>query len=206
MRIRLDEIPQRCHEDRISAKETNSLNLPQALKIPDAIAGVEKEWAKLKKIPAWQPTNQKRERRDRWSKNVGQKTSFRTIDGSVSSQEFGVRTSTPKVQRSSCTPMRYCERWFWILCGNHWTWIISITNDSSQSHGYHLQTAGLRTSNWRNICWNTCKNGICSKIIWISSPRIIVQYRRPSFSSRTKSVRHPLVGLLWEKTIWESFY
>ena len=47
----------------------------------------------------------------------------------------------------------------------HWTRIISITNDSSKSHGYHLQTAGLRrTSCWRRICLYPGKNGGCTQI------------------------------------------
>ena len=54
MRIRLEGIPQRYHEDYIAAKGINSLShynlahkfipMPQALKIPDAKAAVEKEW------------------------------------------------------------------------------------------------------------------------------------------------------------------
>ena len=36
----------------------------------------------------------------------------------------------------------------------HRTRIISITNDSSKSHGYHIQIAWLRgTSSWRSICF-----------------------------------------------------
>ena len=52
MRIRLEGIPQRYHEDHIAAQGINSLShyklfhkfipMPQALKIPDAKAAVEK--------------------------------------------------------------------------------------------------------------------------------------------------------------------
>ena len=52
------------HQDHTAAKGMNSLNhyslvhkfipMPQALRIPDAKAAVEKEWGKLEKIPAWQ--------------------------------------------------------------------------------------------------------------------------------------------------------
>ena len=76
------------------------------------------------------------------------------------------RQSTKKCKRSSCTPRRQCERWFWILCSIHWTRFISITNDSSKSHGYHIQTARVRrTSSWRSICLYPAKNGRCSKNI-----------------------------------------
>ena len=59
MRIRLEGVPHRYHEDRISAKGINLLSrynlvhkfipMPQASKKPDAKAAVEKEWEKLKK-------------------------------------------------------------------------------------------------------------------------------------------------------------
>ena len=65
-RIRLEGVPHRYHEDHITAKGINSLSrynlahkfipMPQALKIPDAKAAVEKEKGKLEKIPAWQLT------------------------------------------------------------------------------------------------------------------------------------------------------
>ena len=66
MRIRLEGIPQRYNEDHITAKGKNSLNhynlvhkfnpMPQALKIRDAKAAVDKEWETLEKILAGQLT------------------------------------------------------------------------------------------------------------------------------------------------------
>ena len=54
MRIRLEGVPHRYHEDHVSAIVINSLShynlvhkfipMPQASKIPDAKAAVEKEW------------------------------------------------------------------------------------------------------------------------------------------------------------------
>ena len=65
MRIRLEGAPHRYHEDHIAGKGTNSLShynlvhkfipVPQAMKIPNAKAAVEK-MRKLEKIPAWQLT------------------------------------------------------------------------------------------------------------------------------------------------------
>ena len=47
----------------------------------------------------------------------------------------------------------------------HRTRIISISNDSRQDHGYHLQTAGLRwTSSRCSISLYPGKNGRCSQI------------------------------------------
>ena len=72
-------------------------------------------------------------------------------------------------------------------------------NDSSKSHGYHLQIATLRwTSSGRSICLYPGENGRCSKIIENSKigvsrhldsstttqmAKIMVQYGRPSCSS-----------------------
>ena len=52
------------HEDHIAGKGYNSMNhynlvnkfipMPQAMKIPDAKAAVDKEWKKLEAISAWQ--------------------------------------------------------------------------------------------------------------------------------------------------------
>ena len=65
-RPRLEWVGHKPHQDHITAKGTNStthyslvhkfITMPQALKIPDANAAVEKEWEKLEKIPAWQLT------------------------------------------------------------------------------------------------------------------------------------------------------
>ena len=59
MRIQLEGVPQRYHEDHITAKGVHSLNhynhvhkfipVHQAMKIPDAKAAVENIWEKLEK-------------------------------------------------------------------------------------------------------------------------------------------------------------
>ena len=51
---------------------------------------------------------QKQERGDRWSKDRRQESSFCFLDGSLSSQEFGVGTQLSEIQRPRCTP-----RWHW---------------------------------------------------------------------------------------------
>ena len=61
-RRRLEGTLHENHEDHIAGKGISSLNhynlvhkvipLPKAMIIPDAKAAVDKEWAKLKKIPA----------------------------------------------------------------------------------------------------------------------------------------------------------
>ena len=80
---------------------------------------------------------------DRWSKDEGYKSSFCLTDWHLSFEECRIGDKAPKIQRSSCTPRRHCERWFWIVCSIYRTRIISITNDGSKNHGYHLQIAGV---------------------------------------------------------------
>ena len=65
----MEGAPHRYHEDHIAGKGMSSVShykivhtfipTPQAVKIPDAKAAVEKEWEKLEKIPAWQLTKVK---------------------------------------------------------------------------------------------------------------------------------------------------
>ena len=164
-RLRMGESLPNHHEDHIAGKGDNSLQhynlvhkfipMPQAMKIPAAKAAVDKEWEKLEKIPAWKMTKvRSRKRGDRWSKDEGRKSSFRLTDGHMSFENCWVGGKAPKIQRSSCTPRWYCKRRLRVLRSIHRTRIISITNDSSKGHGYHIQTARMRrTSSWRSICW-----------------------------------------------------
>ena len=71
-RKRLESTLPRNHEDHIAEKGINSINhynlvhkiipTPQAMKIPDAKAAVDKEWDKREKIPAWQMDKMKSKR------------------------------------------------------------------------------------------------------------------------------------------------
>ena len=79
-------------QDHITAKGMNSLThysrvhifilVPQALKFPDAKAAVDKEWEKLKKIPAWQlmKVKNKKEVIDE-ARNKGRKVHFASLMG-----------------------------------------------------------------------------------------------------------------------------
>ena len=162
------------HEDHIAGRGDNSLQhynlvhifnlMPQAMQIPAAKAAVDDEWEKIEKIPAWKLTKVRSisEVIDE-ARTKGIKVHFAHW-WTLSFEECRIGGKAPKIQRSSCTPRWHCERWFWILCSIHRTRIISITNDSSKSFGYHIQTARMRrTSSWRSICLG--QNGRCSKII-----------------------------------------
>ena len=62
-RQRAESLQSKIHEDRIAGKGFTSMThynlahklipMPQAMKIPDAKAAVDKEWKKLETIPAW---------------------------------------------------------------------------------------------------------------------------------------------------------
>ena len=92
-RPRLEGAGHKPHQYHIPARRTNSMThrclvhkfiqMPKALKtFQMQKAAVEKNW---RKIPAWQLESQKQERSDRWSKEERKKSSFRVIDGSLSS-------------------------------------------------------------------------------------------------------------------------
>ena len=153
-RLRMEESPPNYREDHIAGTGDNSLQhynlvhkfipMPQAMKIPAAKAALDKEWEKLEKIPAWELTKVRSKKR--WSMKQGRRAQqfILLTDGHLSFEECRIGGKAPKIQRSSCAPRRYCEKWFWVLCSIHWTRVISITNDSSKSHGYHIQTARVR--------------------------------------------------------------
>ena len=131
-----------------------------------------------------------------------------------------LETKAPKVQRSSCTPRRYCKRRLRVLRSIHWTRIFSITNDGSKSHGFYIKTTRLRgTRSRRSICLYRSENGRCSKIVKNSQigvsrhldsstttqmAKIMVQYGRPSCSSWAESVRSSFGRTIMRKAIWEN--
>ena len=115
----------------------------------------------------------------------------------------------------------HCERRLWIVCTIHWTRIFSITNDSSQDHGYHLQTAWMRRrSSRRSISLHSSKNGGRSEMAQSSMVRmsrfvntssttqvakVTVKHWRSRGSSCAKIVRTSTCRSLVGKTIWERF-
>ena len=178
-----------------------------------------KNWRKFRR-----GTWRKSEVRKRWSMKQGrraQKFIFPHWWDICHLRKCRIGGKAPKIQRSSCTPRRHCERWYWILCSIHWTRIISIWNDGSKSHGYHIQIARVRTtSSWRSICsypgkkWNSLQNYLEFKKIWMSRQmdpstttrmsKIMVQYGRPSRSSWKESVRSSFGRTVMGKAIWEN--
>ena len=72
--------------------------MPQAIKIPDAKAALDKEWKKLETIPAWQLDKVKSKKEDILEAQKSQKESpLCYIDGLMSSKEFGVKATISEV-------------------------------------------------------------------------------------------------------------
>ena len=156
---------------------------------------------KLEKISAWNLTKvrSKSEVIDE-ARTKDAKVHFASLIDISSFEECRIGGKAPEIQRSSCTPKRYCERWFWILCSIHWTKIISLSNDGSKSHGYHFQIAGLRwTSSRCSICLYPGENGRCSQIIENSKNRICpdiwIRLPRHKWPKSWSSLEDPVVPL-----------
>ena len=165
------------------------------MKIPAAKAAVDKEWEKLEKISAWNLTKvrSKKEVIDE-ARMSGPTVHFASL----------MDTCHLKNAELEAKHQKYEGRLV-LRGGIYRTRIISITNGSSQDHGYHIQIAWLRkTSSWRSICLYPSQNGRCSKITKNSKfgmsrhldsstttqmAQIMVQYGRSSCSSWAKSVR-----------------
>ena len=178
------------------------------MKIPAAKAAVDKEREKLAKIPPWKLTKVTSEKEviDEARTNDAQ-VHFASLMDMCHLKKAELETQHQKLGRLSCTTRWFCERRFRSLCSIQRKRVISITNDSSQCHGDHIQIARVRrTSSWRSIGLHPSKNGRCSQIIENSKigvsrhldsstttqvAKIMVQYGRPSRSSWAKSVRSP---------------
>ena len=138
------------------------------------------------------------------------------IEGHLSSQECGVRTKAPNIQRTSRAPRRRCARrlrCIRCICSIYGRRIVCFANDGCKSDGRHCETSWLcTTSRRRSICLHTRKVEDAPRLLnnpksecpdmWTQVANILLNYWRPSGSSWTKVVRTstcwPLVG----KTIW----
>ena len=156
-RMRMEETLPKYHEDHITGKGDNSLQhynmvhkfipIPQAMKIPAAKAAVGKEWEKLEKLPAWDKTEvrNKSEVIDE-ARTKGMKVYFASLMDICHLKNAELETTHQQYKGRVVLRGDICERWFWFSCSIHWTRINSITNDSSQDHGYHIQGAQEKQS------------------------------------------------------------
>ena len=112
------------HENHIAGKGFTSMShnnlvhkfilVPQALKIRDAKAAVDKEWKKLETIPAWQmeKVNRQKEEVILEAQRDKNKVHFATI-----TYIFHLKNAElePKLQGSSRAPWGHCKRRLWSL-------------------------------------------------------------------------------------------
>ena len=162
-RLRMGESLPTHHEDHIAGKEDNSLQhynlvhkfipMPLAMKIPAAIAAVDEEWEKLEKISAWNLTKvrSKKEVIDE-ARTKGAKVHFASLMDICHLKNAELEAKHQKYK------VRVVLRGDIVKddCGSYAVFrarIISISSDSSKSHGYHIQTSRVRrTSSWCSIC------------------------------------------------------
>ena len=129
-RPRIESNTKRSHEDHVAGKGQNSvlqynsvhkfIAVPQAMKILDAKAAVDKEWKKLETVPAGQLDKVKSKKeiildaqRDKKKVHVA------TLMDICHLKKCRVRTKMSEVQRSSRAPWWQCKRRPWSLCSLH---------------------------------------------------------------------------------------
>ena len=162
-RLRNGESVPNHHEDHIAGKGDNSLQhynlvhkfipMPQAMKIPAAKAAVDQEWEKLEKISAWNLTKVRSKKQViEEARTTGIKVLFASPMDICHLKNAELDTKHQKYKRQSRTARLHCERRFRIIRSIYWTRIISVTNDSSKSYGYHSKATRMRrTSSRRSI-------------------------------------------------------
>ena len=134
--------------------------MPQALKIPDAKAAVEKELEKLDKIPAWELTNvrNKNEVIDE-ARNKCKTVRFASL---MDLQPFQKDKGRSLLRGDSGSCAVFTAQG-----------IISITNDGCKSNGRKIKIMGIRrTSSRRNMCLHPGQNGRCTIIVENSEVRM----------------------------------
>ena len=154
-RMRMGESLPTHHEDHIAGKGDNSLQhynlahkfipMPQATKIPAAKAAADKEWENLEKIPAWNLTKvrSKKEVIDE-ARMSGAKVHFASLMDICHLQNAELEAKHQKYKG------RVVLRGD-IVKDDSGSYAVFTEQGSSasqmtaaKSHGYHLQTAGLR--------------------------------------------------------------
>ena len=118
-RVRMEESLPKYHEDHIEGKGDKSLQhynlvhkfilMPQAMKKPAAKAAMEKEW---EKFSAWNLTKvrSKKEEVIDEARTKGARVHFASLMDICHLKSAELETRHKKIQRSSCTPRRHCER------------------------------------------------------------------------------------------------
>ena len=116
------------HEDHIAGRGVTSVNhhnlvykfiqMPTAIKIPDAKAAVDKEWKKLETIPAWKREKVRSKKEVILEAQRGKRSPLCFTDGHLSLEKCGVGTETSDGQRTCGTPWWHYETWLMRLFCN----------------------------------------------------------------------------------------
>ena len=114
-RQRAESLQSRIHEDRITGKSFTSMThynmvhkfipMPQAMKIPDTKAAVDKEWKKLESIPAWNLENLRAKRRLFWKHRKKHKVHVASVMDKCHLKNAELEPKFTEVQRQSRAPV-----------------------------------------------------------------------------------------------------
>ena len=194
------------------------------MKIPVAKAAVDQEMWKIGEnfgVEPWRKVRSKKEVIDE-ARTTGAKVHFASLMDICPFEKCWIGGKAPKIQRSSCTPRRLLwKTWFRFLRSIDRTRIISITNDSSKKSwiSYPDCQVVMDKQQTQYLAYTQVKMERCSKIIENSKigmsrhldsstttqmAKIMVQFGRPSRSSRAKSVWSSFGRTVMGKAIWEN--
>ena len=153
--------------------------MPQATKIPDAKAAVDKEWKKLDTIPAWNLEKDKTKKEAVLeAQRDNKKVHFASLMDICTSKKCRDRTNMA-AQRQSRAQRRHCKGRLRSLRSLHRTRLICITDDCCEIHGRYCSCDGQAAdvvSAYTHVNWTMLLN--CPKfrnhnveIVWIRLPR-----------------------------------
>ena len=126
---------------------------PQAMKIPDAKAAVDKEWKKSETILAWQ-TGESKVKRRLFSKHKETKGKpnlphWWTYDTSKNAE---LESKFQMCRGRVVLRGEHCKRTFWSGCSFYWTRLVCVPNDCRTRNGCYCKITRLRrTSSWCSI-------------------------------------------------------
>ena len=214
-RLRVEFSPLTIHEDRIAGKGFTSMtcynlvhkfiSLPQAMKIPDAKAAVDKEWKKLETTPAWQ-LGKVKSKKDFMldAQRENKKVHFATVMDICHFKKHGVETQIAK--NNDRTVLRGD-----IVTDDSWAYAVFSEQGSSASkmtvarmllRDCQIVTDKQRTQcqltlnwNWRILpdCFYLLSQNVSRHMNTSSTTEmadILGKHRRPCGTSRTKSMQN----------------
>ena len=129
-RQRAESLKSKAHEERIVGKSFTSMThcnlvhkfipMPQAMKILDLKAAVDKEWKKLETIPSMGfGKSQEQKRGYSGRAEIPNDSPHCFTDGHVPPQNCGVKTKIADVHRKSRAQGKHCKGRFWSLRSLH---------------------------------------------------------------------------------------